>query len=64
MGGRGVPVSGDLKTSYQILFSWLPYDMAENVVKAVLVVPQSIFFRGGKPRKDEIKEFDQDCLVS
>ena len=59
-----MPVSGDLKTSNQILFSRLLHDIAENVVKAVLVVPQSIFFRGCKSRKDEIKEFEPDFLVS
>ena len=60
MNEQAVPVAGGLEASYQILFGQMPKDVAENILQGMLAVPQSIFFREGKPRKDEIKEFDKE----
>lgn len=60
MDERAVPVPGGLEASYQTLFGRVPEYLAENILQAVLAVPQAIFFREGKPRKDEIKEFDKE----
>ena len=55
-----VQVPGGLEASYQILYGQVPEDLAKDILQAVLAVPQAIFFREGKPRKDEIKEFDKE----
>ncbi|MBA7513928.1 hypothetical protein ES705_05946 [subsurface metagenome] len=57
---RAVLVPGGLEASYRTLFGLVPENLAEDILQAVLAVPQAIFFREGKPRKDEIKEFDRE----
>ena len=56
------PVSGGLEARCQTLFGCVPEDLADELLQAVLAVPQTIFFRGGLPRKDEIKEFDEEVV--
>ena len=60
MDERAVAAPGGLEASYQTLFGHVPEHLAEDILQAVLAVPQAIFFREGKPRKDEIKEFDKE----
>ena len=62
MSSRAVPVSGGLEASYQTLFGCVPGDIADELLQAVLAVPRTIFFRGGLPRKDEIKELDEEIV--
>jgi len=60
MNEQAVSVPGGLEASYQILFGRVSEDLAKDTLQAVRAVPQVIFFREGKPRKDEIKEFDKE----
>lgn len=62
MSRRAIPVSGGLEANAQALFGYVPEDIADELLQAVLAVPQSIFFRGGFPRKDEIKELDEEII--
>lgn len=61
---RAVPVSGGLEANAKTLFGHVPEDIADELLQAVLAVPQSIFFRGDLPRKDEIKELDEEIVLA
>jgi hypothetical protein len=40
----------------------VPEEIANELLQAVLAVPRTIFFSEGLPRKDEIKEFDEEIV--
>lgn len=59
MDELAVPIPGGLDATYHTLFGSVPQGLAEHLLQAVRAIPKAVFFRQGKPRQDEIKEFDE-----
>jgi len=52
--------SKTLKCEALLLYGSVPDDIKRDLVEAVGSVPQSIFFREGKPLKEEVKKLDDE----